>query len=151
MNPIPFLALGMIASGYAAMVGSLDADTSRSAALAEPAAEITAYPAFSGAGTDDLAIYGMDGLAASEAYDRPHCEAHATMVAGLDHDFAESLVETEVKADGLMMELYASDLMGTWTLVHKGNDGIACIVSSGTGWTASATPDMVFAKVDLAS
>lgn len=143
MNPIPFLALGLIASGYVAVSSQIDAR------VAAAPAQIVAYPAL--AGTDDLSIYDMPGVTPDEAYDRPLCQDSATMVAALDHDFAETLVDTSLQADGLVMELYASTVMGTWTLVHKGDDGISCIVSSGIGWTETATPDQVFAQSNLAS
>lgn len=146
MNPIPFLALGLIASGYATLTSGID---SRVEAAVPPAAQIVAYPAY--AGTDDVSIYDMPGMTPSDAYDRPLCQDSAAMVASLDHDFAETLMDTSIQGDGLRIELYASTLMGTWTLVHKGDDGISCIVSSGTGWTDAASPEQVLAKADLAS
>ncbi|WP_395542488.1 hypothetical protein [Neotabrizicola sp. sgz301269] len=143
MNPIPFLALGLIASGYAAFSSDITARVA-----AEPA-QIVAYPAY--AGTDQLSIYDMPGVTPDDAFDRPVCQDSATMVASLDHDFAETLVDTSLQADGLVMELYASTLMGTWTLVHKGDDGISCVVTSGIGWTDTATPDQVLEQSNVAS
>jgi len=143
MNPIPFLALGLIASGYAAFSSDITARVA-----AEPA-QIVAYPAY--VGTDNLSIYDMPGATPDAAYDRPLCQDSATMVASLNHDFAETLVDTSLQADGLVMELYASTLMGTWTLVHKGDDGVSCVVTSGIGWTETATPDQVLAQANLAS
>lgn len=140
MNALPFLGLALIASGYAAATDRLDAWFA-----AQPEAEIVAYDA-----GGDLAIYDMLGHGA-QPYDQPHCEAHAAMAENLNHDFAEEPVETRVSGDGLTMELWASDLLGTWTVVHKGEDGVSCIVSSGTGWEDGANPDLAFGDAGLAS
>ena len=146
MNPLPIFALGLIASGYASAIAGIDADIE--ARTNAEAAHIVVLPQ---PALDHLSIYDMPGLTAVDPAAEPHCEPEVGMIAALDHDFAETLVETRVVADGLQMDLYASSLMGTWTLVHSGNDGIACIVNSGTGWTEKAMPADVFAEVELAS
>ena len=43
--------------------------------------------------------------------------------------------------DGLRIELWTSDLMGTWTALHHGADGISCIVASGVDWTPEVSPE----------
>ncbi len=133
MNPLPFLGLAAIASIYFAASDRLDA---RFAVLPQP--EIMAY----GAGGDASVYDMMSGDA--QAMDQPHCEPDTTMAQNLSHDFAEEPVQVRTTGEGLEMELWASDLMGTWTVVHRGNDGISCIVSSGIGWTDATTPAKVF-------
>ena len=49
------------------------------------------------------------------------------------------------------MDLYASPNQGTWTRIHRGNDGIFCVVSSGTGWADASPPADVINIVHLAS
>ena len=137
MHLFPMLGLGLIATGYLAATDRMEA---RFAAM--PAPEITAYDAGYDAG--DPSVYDMLGHGA-QPYDQPHCEAHAAMAANLTRDFAEQPVATQVTAAGLRMELWASEPMGSWTLVHKGDDGVSCVVSSGTGWTADTRAENVFA------
>ncbi|MEZ5798656.1 MAG: hypothetical protein R3D63_14970 [Paracoccaceae bacterium] len=142
MYPLPILALGVIASGYGYATVEMNAR-----AADAPAPGIQAYPARSG--SDDLAVYDMPGMAPFDITS-PYCETAPTLAATLKHDFEEVPVDTSTQGDGLTMVLFASEVMGTWTLVHQGDDGMSCIVSSGTGWTASAQPEDVLAAVPVA-
>lgn len=63
------------------------------------------------------------------------CDARAVVGETLRHDFAEEPRLAALTGAGLRMEVWASDLLGSWTLVHHGQDGISCIVTSGMDWT----------------
>lgn len=147
MNTLPFLALGIIASGYMVATERLDQHFD-----ALPAPAITAYPASlsQDLSVRDLLASDLPELAV-QPVDQPHCGEHGLLAQTLSEDFDESAVERRVAADGLMIELWASELMGTWTVLHRGDDGMSCIVSSGTGWNADTPPDQVFSSVALAS
>lgn len=148
MNPLPILALGIIASGYTYATRQLDALFAEGPAPAVAQISAQIVP---GAGTDFSAtVFHMPGAAIFDAFS-PYCDVHAVVEETLSHDFAEKAVDTSLQANGLTMVLYASDLMGTWTLVHKGDDGVSCIVSSGSGWTADASPEDVLAQANLSS
>lgn len=67
-----------------------------------------------------------------------YCDARTVVAATLRHDFDETPRLRKVTAEGMTMELWASELMGTWTVVHHGGDGISCIVTSGQGWSAAS-------------
>ena len=140
MNPFPLLALAMVVTGYTAATHSLQDDIA-----APPKTEIAAWDA-----SAPLSIYDMPGHAMPD-FARPHCEPHSTLAANLQHDFEEHPVVALQTSGGLDIQLFASDLMGTWTLVHKGSDGISCIVSSGTGWAKGTSPETIFAAAALAS
>jgi hypothetical protein len=139
MKIVPILALGAVAATYFAATDRLEAR------FAAP--PLTAYAADT---SPQPSVYHLlDGT--GQPFDEPHCAPHAQLAANLTHDFAERPVENRFRGDGLEMQLWASTLMGTWTLVHLGSDGIACIVTSGTGWTDAASPDDVFLTAPLAS
>lgn len=70
-----------------------------------------------------------------------YCDRHKVVTGGLAHDFAETLRAEKVSRDGLRIELWSSDLMGTWTALHHGEDGISCIVASGVGWNPAVSPE----------
>lgn len=70
-----------------------------------------------------------------------YCDRHEVVTDGLAHDFAETLQAAKVTRDGLRIELWTSDLMGTWTALHHGEDGISCIVASGVDWTPEVSPE----------
>ena len=67
-----------------------------------------------------------------------YCDARTVVAATLRHDFAETPRLVRMTGEGMMMELWASELMGTWTVLHHGADGISCIVTSGQGWAKGA-------------
>ena len=62
------------------------------------------------------------------------CDARGTVADTLRHDFAEAPTLAALTGTGMTMELWTSDLLGTWTMVHHGGDGISCIVTSGMDW-----------------
>ncbi len=64
-----------------------------------------------------------------------YCDARTVVAATLRHDFAETPRLVRMTGEGMMMELWASELMGTWTVLHHGADGISCIVTSGQDWS----------------
>ena len=75
-----------------------------------------------------------DDLSLTETY----CDQRATVADTLRHDFAEKPSLAATTGTGMAMELWTSDLLGTWTMVHHGGDGISCIVTSGQDWAAGA-------------
>ncbi|WP_103258337.1 hypothetical protein [Tabrizicola aquatica] len=64
-----------------------------------------------------------------------YCDARTVVAATLRHDFAETPRLVRMTGEGMMMELWASELLGTWTVLHHGADGISCIVTSGQDWS----------------
>ncbi len=142
MNPLPILALIGVAAVY---VVATERTNEEFAARAAPAPSPYAAPANAG-----LAVFSLVEKAAP-ALDSPRCEAQAQMATVLMRDYDEAPVETRVVGDGLQVQLWGSLGAGTWTLVHNGSDGVSCVVSSGTNWTASSTPDDVFNSAPLAS
>lgn len=69
--------------------------------------------------------------------DQPYCAADAEIHQTLRQDFAE----TPVAGDGhAATELWASQQMGTWTLVVPRTDGTSCIIASGIGYDMARDP-----------
>lgn len=75
-------------------------------------------------------------MAAVEGLTDSYCDARQVVSGTLSHDFAERPALAALTGTGMTMELRTSDLLGTWTLVHHGADGISCIVTSGMDWQA---------------
>lgn len=143
MNSIPFLALAFVASGYAYATAHLDLPTQK-----RVSSPLTAYAAVE---TDDFSVYEVMAAESQNGVAAPRCEDHAALSVDLSQEFGEIRVTERTAGEDLVMELWASDAFGTWTMVHKGTDGVSCVVSSGTGWTTSTTADQVFDMVPLAS
>ncbi|TQS70329.1 hypothetical protein ERN12_14370 [Rhodobacteraceae bacterium] len=97
----------------------------------------------------DGPIYGDGDLTAFDAIEEigedqsayvPYCDNRATLTATLNHDFAEVQRVNQPIDQNRSVELWASDVMGTWTAVYNRADGVACVVSSGTGWEHQDSP-----------
>lgn len=123
-NPIPFVALGAIALGYSVAIEKADA-----AFDAAPAPVVASFAAAPG-----LSVHNFIGRLPETVQD-PLCDAHDAVTASLTEDFEEVLETSWTQEPTITVELWTSDLMGTWTLLTVGGDDMACIVSSGFGWS----------------
>lgn len=130
-NPLPLLALGAVAVGYFGAVERTDR-----AFDAMPQSQVAAYPASQG-----LSVEEFVGQLPQTVQD-PLCDTKDVITVSLSGDFAETMEASWTQRDS-GIELWASDLMGTWTLLHVNEDGLACIVQSGFGWQEGMTPEAV--------
>jgi hypothetical protein len=112
------------------MFPNVSKSTLLAAALAAPVAVAVAAAPFPRTVEPEVVMPG-DDLSLTETY----CDLRETVVGTLRHDFAEAPQLAAVTGAGMTMELWASDLLGTWTVVHHAGDGISCIVTSGQDWT----------------
>lgn len=140
MKVLPMLALSAVAVGYFGAIGHTNEyfDT-------RPVAELTSYPASSNLSVNDI----MERPA--QTANQPFCDQTAEVTATLASDFAESEQSAWVEGKDMALQLWGSDMMGTWTLLHVGQDGIACVVSSGTGWSEGVTHQDILAMADIAT
>lgn len=139
INLLPILALGALALGYAGAIGSTN---SRFNAMPSTA---TSFPAASGLSVQRFAAQ------LPQSVDDPYCDTAAKVEATLQHDFEESREQTWSIGAGLSADLWTSDLMGTWTLVHRKDDGTSCIASSGFGWAAGMDAQEILSNSPLSS
>jgi len=83
----------------------------------------------------DLSVFDtITEIGEAQSPDVPFCDHRSDLLAVLDHDFAESPRLQQPLEGARSVELWASDVMGTWTAVYTRADGVACVVSSGIGW-----------------
>ena len=83
----------------------------------------------------DLSVFDtITEIGQAQSPDVPFCDHRADLLSVLDHDFAESPRAQRPLEGQRSVELWASDIMGTWTAVYTRADGVACVVSSGIGW-----------------
>ena len=139
-NPVPFLALGAVAIGY---FGAID-HTDRQFAE-QPAPSIAAFTAAPNLSVQDFVAR------LPETVQDPHCDTVQAITAALHQDFAETKQASWSNSGTKDMELWASDLMGTWTLVHVESDAMACIVASGFGWSEGMTAQDVLQSAPVSS
>nr|WP_281494101.1 hypothetical protein [Jannaschia sp. S6380] len=65
------------------------------------------------------------------------CGPRGGIVERLARQFGETRRGTRPRGDGQMVELFASDATGTWTMAVTASDGRMCLLASGRAWDAS--------------
>ena len=84
---------------------------------------------------DKIETIGLDQFATE-----PYCDIRANLVQTLDHDFAEKRKAAQALPSDREIELFASDVMGTWTAVYNRPDGVSCVINSGIDWERGDNP-----------
>jgi hypothetical protein len=125
-NPFPLLALGLVAFGY---TGAIDRLNSTSVLDQNANPSISSFAA-----APNLSVQDFVARLPSSVQD-PLCDEKDVLTSSLANDFAEGFESVWEHPQQVSTELWASDLMGTWTLLQVQEDGLACIVASGFGWT----------------
>jgi hypothetical protein len=62
------------------------------------------------------------------------CAERAVIVERLGRDYGESRQSLGVVAGRQVLEVFASEQTGSWTILLTGADGIACLVAVGEGF-----------------
>ncbi|MBT9384809.1 hypothetical protein KM176_13145 [Pseudooceanicola sp. CBS1P-1] len=84
----------------------------------------------------------MTGLAAPPllAADPPPCAPRAVVIDRLHTAFGETPRSVGLGANNAMVELFASDESGTWTITATSPDGMTCLLASGEAYAALLPP-----------
>lgn len=75
--------------------------------------------------------------AQAEAQTRGACAARTDIVKRLSDRYGETLQSMGLQNNGIL-EIYASDDTGTWTIVVTTPDGRACLLAAGQLWEPDA-------------
>lgn len=70
------------------------------------------------------------------------CDDRAKVVARLAEKYGEEVQSMGLNASNHVVEIYASEDTGTWTILATRPDGVACLIASGHLWEADAAPFM---------
>lgn len=62
------------------------------------------------------------------------CGARAAIVEVLAERFGEHAQSMGLAANNSVVEVYASEETGTWTIIVTGTNGLTCLVASGEGF-----------------
>jgi hypothetical protein len=76
----------------------------------------------------------------AEAETRTACAERTQVVARLAEKYGETLQSMGLHQSNAVMEIYASEETGTWTILVTRPDGQACLVAAGRMWEAHTTP-----------
>jgi len=75
-------------------------------------------------------------LATQIAFSAPQCDARDRVTALLSDRYGETRRAIGLAGQAAVMELYASDTTGTWTIALTLPDGLMCLMASGAGFEA---------------
>lgn len=139
------IAIRIARFGMAGSVAALLAMPAVSAT--RPDQPVQAWPAMAGVDTATLLQQAEDLPVSDMAVgDQPYCAADSEIHQTLQQDFNE----TPVPGDGhAATELWASDQMGTWTLVVPRKDDTSCIIASGIGYDTARDVDVYYRTAGL--
>jgi len=76
----------------------------------------------------------------AEAETRRACAERTAVVSRLAEKYGETLQSMGLHRNNGVVEVYASDETGTWTILVTRPDGTACLLAAGQMWEADATP-----------
>jgi hypothetical protein len=63
-----------------------------------------------------------------------NCADHNSVKSYLEDKFAEVPVSHGLQADGKLLQVFASEQSGTWSMVATTPNGLSCIVAVGEAW-----------------
>ena len=90
-------------------------------------------------------LFGMLA-AAPPAFARDNCGVRETVVAKLQDRYSESLVAGGLQANQnvqTMVEVWASEKTGTFTMLLTSPEGVSCVVAIGTDFFTRPTTDAI--------
>lgn len=75
-------------------------------------------------------------LATQLAYAAPQCDARDRVVDHLAQRYGETRRAIGIAGNNAVMEMFAAEDTGTWTITVTMADGMMCLVASGAGYEA---------------
>lgn len=89
-----------------------------------------------------IALFAVACLAFAQtasAEGRP-CAARTQVVERLSEKYGETLQSMGMHSNDGLLEVYASEATGTWTILVTSPDGTACMIAAGQMWESNAVP-----------
>ena len=77
-------------------------------------------------------------LATQIAFSAPQCDTRDRVTALLSESYGETRRFIGIAGDTAVMELFAADATGSWTIAITLPDGQMCLMASGTGFETLA-------------
>ena len=74
----------------------------------------------------------------AEAQGRPACAERGRVVERLAQAYGETLHSMGLRKDNELMEIFASDQTGSWTILMTKTDGTSCLLAAGKAWEGGA-------------
>lgn len=75
----------------------------------------------------------------ADAQTRNACADRTQVIERLAERYGETLQSLGMHQNNGLVEIYASDSTGTWTILLSKPDGTACLIAAGQMWEGNAT------------
>jgi len=85
-------------------------------------------------------ILGMAAAAPPALAQVMPCGARDTIVASLGEKYGETRRGGGLAGPTAIVEVYASEKTGTWTILRTNTKGLSCVMAVGEGWQMDANP-----------
>lgn len=82
----------------------------------------------------------LASFAPSAALPQAQCGARSAVIANLAERYGETRRGVGIAANNTLMEVFASDQSGSWTITVTTHDGQTCLVASGQSYEATSEP-----------
>lgn len=86
-----------------------------------------------------LAILGT-AAAADVSVEQKACAERSRVITRLADRYGETLQSLGLNQSSGVVEIYASDSTGTWTILLTRPDGVTCLLASGQSWEKQSIP-----------
>ena len=73
-------------------------------------------------------------MAPHSGFAMPHCGDRESVAATLSDNYEEQHFASGLQSETGLLEIWASDELGTWTVLLTRPDGQTCVMASGTHW-----------------
>lgn len=73
-------------------------------------------------------------LGAQSAGAMPHCDSRDDIIGALTENYSETHRASGLQSATGLLEIWASDESGSWTILLTRPDGQTCVMASGTHW-----------------
>ena len=70
---------------------------------------------------------------------QPVCGDRASLVSQLESKYGEARRAVGLQGDSSLLEIFASEDTGTWTILFTRPDGVTCAVAAGQEWREEKT------------
>ncbi len=82
----------------------------------------------------------------AEAQGRPACAKRDLVVQRLEERFGETLRSMGLNQNEGLVEVFASEATGTWTILMTMPDGVSCLLAAGRMWEDGSSPATIPGK-----
>ena len=87
-----------------------------------------------------IPLAALAALAAGDAAAQAVCGTRAAIVAELERKYGETRRSVGLQQGRGLVEVYASDSTGSWTILVTNTSGRACLIAAGNAYEAEAVP-----------